>query len=129
MDALARGEDVLFDIDWQGARQLSESAGADLVRVFVLPPSAVELGKRLTVRATDSAEVIKARMTEAINEISHWAEYDYVIVNSDLERSIADLHAILTAERARRSRQVGLSAFARALQDGLTALGDTGGRV
>jgi guanylate kinase len=122
MDALARGEDMLFDIDWQGARQLSESAGADLVRVFVLPPSVPELSKRLTVRATDSIEVIKARMAEAVNEISHWAEYDYVIVNADLERSIAQLHAILTAERLRRERQMGLNAFARGLQDGLQAI-------
>ena len=124
MDALVRGEDVLFDIDWQGARQLRESASADLVRVFVLPPSVPELAKRLTVRASDSADVIKARMAEAINEISHWAEYDYVIVNADLERSIGELHTILRAERVRRDRQVGLSAFARALQEGLARIGE-----
>ena len=128
MEALARGEDVLFDIDWQGARQLRESAGPDLVRVFVLPPSVPELLKRLTVRAADSAEVIGARMAEAINEISHWAEYDYVIVNADLDRSIAELHTLLQAERLRRDRQTGLSAFARTLQDGLAAhQGATGG--
>ena len=126
MDALARGEDVLFDIDWQGARQLRESASADLVRVFVLPPSVPELLDRLTVRATDSAEVIKARMAEAINEISHWAEYDYVIVNADLDRSLAELHTILRAERVRRDRQVGLSAFARSLQEGLAVIGAPG---
>ena len=122
MEALARGEDVLFDIDWQGARQLRESAGADLVRVFVLPPSVPELVTRLTLRATDSAEVIKARMMEAGNEITHWAEYDYVIVNGDLERGVAQLHDVLTAERLRRDRQVGLSAFARSLQEGLQAI-------
>jgi guanylate kinase len=122
MAALARGEDVLFDIDWQGARQLRESASADLVRVFVLPPSVPELLKRLTVRATDSADVIEARMAEAVNEISHWAEYDYVVVNADLDRSVAQLHTILTAEQLRRDRQMGLNAFARALQDGLQAI-------
>ena len=122
MDALARGEDMLFDIDWQGARQLSESAGADLVRIFVLPPSVQELSKRLTVRATDSAEVIKARLAEAVTEISHWAEYDYVVVNADLEQSVSQLHTILTAERLRRERQMGLNAFARGLQDGLRGI-------
>lgn len=126
MDALARGEDMLFDIDWQGARQLSESAGADLVRVFILPPSVEELSKRLTARATDSPEVIQARLAEAVNEIGHWVEYDYVVVNSDLERSVAQLHTILAAERVRRERQVGLTAFARALQEGLQAIGGQG---
>ena len=122
MAALGRGEDMLFDIDWQGARQLRENAGSDLVRVFVLPPSVPELLKRLALRATDSPDVIKARMAEAVNEISHWAEYDYVIVHADLERSIAQLHTILTAERLRRDRQVGLSAFARDLQEGLQTI-------
>ena len=122
MEALARGEDMLFDIDWQGARQLSESASADLVRIFVLPPSVPELLQRLQVRATDSPQVIEARMAEAVNEISHWAEYDYVVVNADLERSVAQLHMILTAERLRRERQMGLNAFARALQDGLQGI-------
>lgn len=117
-DALRAGRDVLFDIDWQGTQQLSESAGDDLVRVFILPPSAAELERRLTNRGQDSAEVIAHRMAKANDEMSHWSEYDYVIVNEDVEVSVAAVQAILTAERLKRRRQVGLTEFVRALQVG-----------
>ncbi len=120
-DALRSGRDVLFDIDWQGTQQLTESAADDLVRVFILPPSAAELERRLTTRAQDSAEVIAMRMSKANDEMSHWSEYDYVIVNHDVELSVAAVQAILTAERLKRRRQVGLSDFVRSLQVGTTA--------
>lgn len=118
MDALARGRDVLFDIDWQGTQQLKERARDDLVSVFVLPPSHSELERRLRARAQDSDEVVARRMAKAADEISHWAEYDYVIVNDDLDRALAKIIAILAAERLKRTRQVGLSDFVRALQEG-----------
>jgi guanylate kinase len=100
--ALAAGHDVLFDIDWQGAKQLYEKMRADVVSVFVLPPSARELKARLERRAQDSVEVIKRRLKNAANEIPHWAEYDYVLINRDLDRSFRDLRHILAAERAKR---------------------------
>jgi len=115
-DGLARGRDVLFDIDWQGTQQLAESASRDLVSVFILPPSGAELETRLRGRAQDSAEVIAQRMAKANDEMSHWAEYDYVIVNDDLDACVARVRAILQAERLKRPRQVGLSDFVKALQ-------------
>jgi guanylate kinase len=117
--ALASGQDVLFDIDWQGAQQLSEKLAGDLVRVFVLPPSGDILERRLHTRAQDPPEVVARRMAKAAAEISHWPEYDYVIVNSHLDESIAGLRAILTAERLKRERLLGLSDFVRDLQSRL----------
>jgi guanylate kinase len=114
--ALGEGRDVLFDIDWQGTQQVREKARHDLVSVFVLPPSARELERRLHTRAQDSDEVIRGRMAKAAGEISHWAEYDYVIVNRDLDRAFAELRAILAAERLKRERQTGLSDFVRGVQ-------------
>jgi guanylate kinase len=114
--ALRAGRDVLFDIDWQGTQQMREKARSDLVSVFVLPPSAPELARRLHTRAQDSEEVIRSRMAKAADEMSHWAEYDYVIVNRDLTDAFAELRAILAAERLKRERQTGLSAFVRAVQ-------------
>ncbi len=115
MDALVAGRDVLFDIDWQGTQQLKERAREDLVSVFVLPPSHAELERRLKARAQDSEEVVARRMAKAADEISHWAEYDYVIVNDDLARAHARVTAILIAERLKRARQIGLSEFVRSL--------------
>ncbi len=114
--ALAAGKDVLFDIDWQGANKLRRKVGSDLVTVFVLPPSAPELARRLKSRAQDSEPVIKRRMAAAAREMSHWREYDYVIINYDLERALAALRAIVAAERLKRGRQTGLSAFVHDLQ-------------
>ncbi|MGD0866904.1 MAG: guanylate kinase [Rhizomicrobium sp.] len=115
MDALAAGRDVLFDIDWQGTQQLKERAREDLVSVFVLPPTHDELERRLRIRAQDSDEVVQKRMSKAADEISHWPEYDYVIVNDDLALAQARIKAILDAERLRLTRQVGLSDFVRKL--------------
>jgi guanylate kinase len=117
--ALAMGRDVLFDIDWQGTQQLREKGRNDLVSVFVLPPSIADLEARLRTRAQDADDVIHARMAKAANEMSHWAEYDYVIINRDIGRAFEDVCAILAAERLKRERQTGLSAFVRALQAGL----------
>jgi guanylate kinase len=117
--AISRGEDVLFDIDWQGAQQLSEKMAGDLVRVFILPPSGRVLETRLKGRAQDPPDVVAKRMAEAAAEISHWAEYDYVIVNAELETSVAGLKSILAAERLKRDRLLGLSQFVRDLQSGL----------
>jgi guanylate kinase len=114
--AIAAGRDVLFDIDWQGTQQLREKARSDLVSVFVLPPSGKELERRLHSRAQDSDAVIAGRMAKAMDEVSHWAEYDYVIVNHELDRAFAEVRAILAAERVRRERQTGLSTFVRRLQ-------------
>ena len=111
MAALASGRDVLFDIDWQGTQQLKERAREDLVSVFVLPPSHAELERRLKARAQDSDTVVTARMAKAASEISHWPEYDYVIVNDDVERAHARVLAILEAERCRRTRLVGVGDF------------------
>lgn len=115
-DALQAGRDVIFDIDWQGGQQIRGSAlAADLVTIFILPPSIAELEKRLRVRGQDSDEVIADRMTKSAGEISHWAEYDYCIINHDISDSEAQLKAILTAERLRRTRQSGLVDFVRDL--------------
>jgi guanylate kinase len=116
--ALAEGRDVLFDIDWQGTQQLEERARADLVSVFVLPPSTRELERRLKSRAQDSHAEVARRMAKAADEMSHWAEYDYIIVNRDIESSTRRVQAILEAERLRRDRQVGLSDFVKALREG-----------
>jgi guanylate kinase len=112
---LTEGRDVLFDIDWQGAQQLAQKAKDDLVRVFILPPSRAELERRLSERAQDSDEVVAARMAEADNEISRWSEYDYVIINDDVEKAESDLKAIVAAERLNRQRQTGLVDFIRTL--------------
>ena len=113
--ALASGRDVLFDIDWQGTQQLAEALRDDVVRVFVLPPSSDALRDRLINRAQDSASVVAKRMAEASREISHWPEYDYVIVNTDIDESDAAIDAILKAERLKRHRRVGLTEFVRNL--------------
>ena len=114
--ALKHGRDVLFDVDWQGTKQLRKHARADLVSVFILPPSSGELARRLHTRAQDDKKVIRARMAKAADEMSHWAEYDYVVINRDLDRAFGDVRAILAAERLKRDRQVGLTAFVRGLQ-------------
>ena len=118
MEALRRGRDVLFDIDWQGTQQLRERAREDLVSVFVLPPSRAELERRLKARALDADSIVAARMAKADGEISHWAEYDYVIINDDLGCSLQQIESILAAERLKRVRQIGLSEFVRALSRG-----------
>ncbi len=115
---LSAGRDVLFDIDWQGTQELAAKMRRDLVTVFILPPTAGELKRRLTVRAADTEEVIAGRMAKAAGEMSHFAEYDYVVVNTDLNRSIEEVRAILTAERLRRDRRTGLVDFVRDLQEG-----------
>lgn len=114
-DALVSGRDVLFDIDWQGTQQLKERAREDLVSIFILPPSHAELERRLKERAQDSDEVVSKRMAKAASEISHWPEYDYVIVNREVERALAQIKAILDAERARRSRLIGVGEFVAGL--------------
>lgn len=114
--ALEQGRDMLFDIDWQGAQQIAEKARTDLVGVFVLPPSIEELERRLHARAQDSSEVVRARMAKALDEVSHYAEYDYVVINSDLETSIEEVRSILRAERRRRTRQTGLTDFVNLLR-------------
>ena len=114
--ALQAGRDVLFDIDWQGTQQLREKARDDLVSVFILPPSVKELERRLERRAQDSRDIIGARMAKAAGEMSHWPEYDYVIVNRDKAAAFVEVRAILAAERLKRERQIGLSGFVRALQ-------------
>lgn len=115
---LKDGRDYLFDIDWQGTQQLHQKAQADVVRVFILPPSLEELQRRLVGRATDSAEVIAARMARAQAEISHWDGYDYVVVNDDVETCFTKVSEILRAERMRRTRQTGLINFVRELTRG-----------
>ncbi|MBV9045125.1 MAG: guanylate kinase [Alphaproteobacteria bacterium] len=110
-DALESGRDVLFDIDWQGTQQLKEQARDDLVSVFILPPGHDELERRLKTRAQDSDDVVARRMAKAAAEISHWPEYDYVIVNRDVARALTQVKAILEAERARRTRLVGVGEF------------------
>ena len=117
-DALSAGKDILFDIDWQGTQQLAQKAGDDLVSIFILPPSTKSLETRLKTRAQDSDEVVARRMSKASEEISHWAEYDYVVVNDDLERCISEVKAILKAERVRRIRRTGLLQFVDALREG-----------
>jgi guanylate kinase len=117
-DALSSGRDVLFDIDWQGTQQLEKSARDDLVRVFILPPSMRDLERRLTVRAQDPPDVVSKRMSRAADEMSHWAEYDYVIVNDDLEMALESVRAIVQAERLKRHRQTGLNDYVRGLRAG-----------
>jgi guanylate kinase len=114
-DMLRSGQDVLFDIDWQGAQQLYQKAGGDVVRVFILPPSIDELHERLVKRGTDGADVIASRMDRAAAEISHWDGYEYVLINDDVETCFAQVRTILEAERLKRSRQTGLIGFARKL--------------
>lgn len=114
-DVLRAGGDMLFDIDWQGTQQLRENARDDLVSVFVLPPSTEELERRLRARAQDPEEVVRQRMAKATDEMSHWAEYDYIVVNEDIEDSVRRVKAILQAERLRRDRQTGLREFVRRL--------------
>src|SRR5580658_9233638 len=114
--ALRAGRDVLFDIDWQGTQQLREKARDDLVSVFILPPTIKELHRRLQRRAQDSRAIIVSRMAKAAGEMSHWPEYDYVIVNRDLDDAFDQVQAILAAERLKRERRIGLSSFVRALQ-------------
>jgi guanylate kinase len=113
---LAAGEDIVTDIDWQGTQQLAEKIRGDLVSVFILPPTMAALEERLRARAQDSDEVVRARMAKSADEMSHWPEYDYVIVNRDLEESVAQVQAILTAERLRRARQIGLAEFVNRLR-------------
>jgi guanylate kinase len=113
--ALEQGRDMLFDIDWQGTQQLGQLVAEDLVRIFILPPSAEALRQRLINRAQDPKSVIAKRMADAAGEISHWPEYDYVIVNSDLDPADRDIDAILTAERLKRQRRTGLTGFVRSL--------------
>ena len=114
-EALQAGRDVLFDIDWQGTQQLAQAMEEDLVRIFILPPTAEELRERLIRRAQDSSSTVAKRMAKAADEISHWPEYDYVIVNEDIETAAAQIDAILTAERLKRRRRVGLTQFVRSL--------------
>jgi guanylate kinase len=113
--ALAEGRDVLFDVDWQGAQQLYQQVGGDVVRVFIFPPSLPELERRLRARGTDSEEIIAGRMARAAAEISHWDGYDYVLVNDDVQRCFEDVQTILRAERLKRSRQQSLIGFVRRL--------------
>ena len=116
--ALGDGRDVVFDIDWQGAQQLTQAAADDLVKIFILPPNMVELEKRLRTRAQDSDEVIAKRMSKSENEISHWPEYDYVIVNEDVDVAMDELRTIVAAERMRRRRQPWLGGFVKSLTSG-----------
>ena len=109
----------MFDIDWQGTQQLQEAAADDLVKIFILPPTAAELEKRLNSRAQDSADVVASRMAQASDEISHYPEYDYIIVNEDAVVSLAQVQAILQAERLKRGRQTGLSDFVKTLREAL----------
>jgi guanylate kinase len=115
-DALAMGRDVLFDVDWQGAAALRDQAKDDIVTVFVLPPSAADLEQRLNERAQDSPETVRRRMLGASNEIQHWDEYDYVVINHDVDCSVEAVRAILAAERLRRTRLTGLKQFVKKLQ-------------
>jgi guanylate kinase len=116
--ALTEGKDVIFDIDWQGAQQLAEAAVDDLVKIFILPPNMRELEKRLKTRAQDSDSVIAKRMSKSEAEISHWAEYDYVIVNEDVEAALSELRMIIGSERMKRKRQLWLSGFVKSLING-----------
>ena len=113
--ALKDGRDILFDIDWQGTQQLHSAMGEDLVRIFILPPSMEELERRLRTRGTDSEDVILDRMRRASGEISHWAEYDYVLINRDTETCLEQVREIVAAERLKRQRQIGLVTFVRQL--------------
>ena len=114
--SLKSGVDVLFDIDWQGTQQLKARAGQDLVSVFILPPSIKELEKRLFKRAQDTSEVVASRMSKSASEMSHYPEYDYVIINHNLDKSVEQVQSILCAERSRRERQIGLVEFVKYLR-------------
>ena len=114
--ALDRGRDVLFDIDWQGTQQIAGKLPGDLVRVFILPPSLEELEARLKRRAQDTDEEVRRRMAEAASEMSHWPEYDYILVNHDIDDSVAKVRSIVAAERLRRERQIGLTDFVGSLK-------------
>ena len=116
MAALGAGRDVLFDIDWQGTQQLADASREDLVSVFILPPSTRDLEKRLLNRAQDNAEVVASRMAKASDEISHYREYDYILINADLEQAVKEVRTILQAERLRRDRQIGLTNFVKGLR-------------
>ena len=118
-EALARGHDVIFDIDWQGTQQLREIARDDLVTLFILPPGAKELERRLRSRAQDSEEIIRHRMDKASDEMTHYSEYDYVLINNNIDIAIQQAQTILDAERLRRHRTIGLSDFVRGLKEGL----------
>ena len=118
MAALVEGRDILFDIDWQGTQQLADASGEDLVSVFILPPSTRDLEQRLLSRAQDSADVVAARMSKAADEISHYREYDYILLNRDIDVVVAQVKAILQAERLRRDRQIGLTNFVKKLRAG-----------
>lgn len=118
LKALEGGRDILFDIDWQGTQQLAESAREELVSVFVLPPTTQELERRLVARSQDSLEVVSSRMSQASSEMSHYREYDYVLINRNIEESVANIQAILAAERLRRDRLVGLGEFIKGLREG-----------
>lgn len=113
---LAAGRDVLFDIDWQGTQQLGQNARADLVTVFILPPSVGELERRLRTRAQDTDEVVRKRMAKAGDEMSHWPEYDYILLNTEVDRSFSRVQAILDAERLKRDRQIGMADFVNHLR-------------
>ena len=115
-DGLNAGRDILFDIDWQGTQQLAMSSRSDIVPVFILPPSLSDLEKRLQSRAQDSSDVVAQRMSRATDEISHWAEYDYIVFNHDLQEALVSLKSILYAERLKRDRQLGLNDFIRSLK-------------
>ncbi len=115
MKALAEGRDILFDVDWQGTQQIAQRARQDLVSVFILPPSHQELENRLRRRAQDPEDVVRRRMAKAAAEMSHWAEYDYIVVNANFDTSVSQVHDILHGERLRRERQTGLAEFVAAL--------------
>jgi len=115
MAALEAGKDVLFDIDWQGTQQLKQQARDDLASVFVVPPSKSELERRLRIRAQDSEKVVRERMAKANDELSHWAEYDYLLMNDDIQHALGKLEEILRVERSRRTRQPGLAKFVQKL--------------
>ncbi len=117
--ALAKGKDVLFDIDFQGTRQLYKRAASDVVSIFILPPSIAEMKKRIRRRATEDEATLKKRLATAKHEVPRWVEYDYVIINDDLDEAFADIHSILQAERMKRQRRTGVEAFARKLQSKL----------
>jgi guanylate kinase len=116
--ALAEGRDVLFDIDWQGTQQIQSKLPDDLVTVFILPPSTKDLEKRLKTRAQDPPDVVAQRMAKAADEMSHWDAYDYIVINSDLEHSVAEVHAVLNAERVKQVRIIGLAEFVNRLRAG-----------
>ncbi len=117
-EALAKGQDIIFDIDWQGAQQLTQAASDDLVKIFILPPSKRELESRLHRRAQDSEAVIAKRMAKSESEISHWAEYDYILVNDDIDITMEELRTIIASERMKRRRQLWLGPFVKRLIEG-----------